>query len=75
MDYQKHYDALMQRGKIRILDGYKESHHIVPKCMGGSDEESNLVYLTASEHYVAHQLLAKMNPGNYSLIHAVKILM
>lgn len=31
--------------------------------MGGDDHRSNLVELTAEEHYVAHQLLTKMHPG------------
>jgi len=48
-----------------------ERHHIVPKCLGGSNDESNLVYLTPEEHFVAHQLLVKMNPGHRGLIYAV----
>lgn len=75
MDYQRHYDALMIRGKSRELSGYKESHHIIPRCMGGSDDKDNLVDLTPEEHFVAHQLLAKIYPKNHSLIYAVKILM
>ena len=37
-----------------------EKHHIVPKSEGGSDDPSNLVNLTAREHYIAHLLLAKI---------------
>lgn len=29
-------------------------HHIIPKHMGGTDDESNLVYLTPEEHAAAH---------------------
>jgi hypothetical protein len=68
MNYNKIYENLIQRGKNRILDGYTESHHIVPRCMGGGDDKSNLVDLTPEEHYVAHQLLVKIHPGNYALI-------
>lgn len=32
-------------------------HHIIPKHMGGSDEESNLVELTIEEHAEAHKKL------------------
>jgi len=32
-------------------------HHIVPKHMGGTDEESNLVELTIEEHAEAHRKL------------------
>jgi hypothetical protein len=33
-------------------------HHIVPKCLKGSDDPSNLIKLTYREHYLAHCLLA-----------------
>jgi hypothetical protein len=71
MDYEKHYSALIERARNRIIDGYVEKHHIIPKCMGGSDDESNLVILTPEEHFVAHQLLVKMYPDNYKLILAL----
>lgn len=70
MNYQKHYDALIHRAKWRVLDGYAERHHIVPKCMGGGDEAENLVLLTAEEHYVAHQLLVKIFPGERKIVYA-----
>ena len=38
--------------------------------MGGSDDADNLVALTAEEHYVAHQLLVKIHPGNMSIAYA-----
>lgn len=37
-----------------------ESHHIIPKCMGGSNHISNKVFLTPREHYICHLLLTKM---------------
>lgn len=39
---------------------YFEQHHIVPKCMGGTDDTINLVLLTAREHFICHLLLTKM---------------
>lgn len=42
---------------------YYELHHILPKSMGGTDEKSNLVLLTAKEHVVCHHLLTKMTTG------------
>ena len=63
MKYLGHYDRLIQRAQSRSLDGYKEKHHIVPRCMGGSNDPSNLVDLTAEEHFVAHQLLVKIYPN------------
>jgi hypothetical protein len=70
MNYQNHYNLLIERGKNRILEGYKESHHILPRCMGGTDDPENLVDLTAEEHFVAHQLLVKIYPNESNLIFA-----
>jgi hypothetical protein len=79
LKWLNHYNKLCNRGKERglnkkNLDYYTERHHIVPKCIGGSDEEDNLVLLTAREHYIAHQLLVKIYPNNYKLSYAVKML-
>lgn len=66
MNYQKLYDKLMQTRKERELikeKGY-EIHHIVPKCLGGDNEEDNLVKLTFREHYIAHWILAKIYINN-----------
>ncbi len=41
-----------------------ESHHILPKSLGGSNHKSNLVLLTPREHFVAHFLLIKMTSGS-----------
>lgn len=71
MNYQNHYDILIERSRDRLLEGYSERHHIVPRCMGGSDDAENIAVLTAEEHYVAHQLLVRMNPGNHKLVTAV----
>lgn len=71
MNYTKHYEALIYRAKGRVIDGYKERHHIIPKCVGGSNLRANLVYLTPEEHFVAHQLLVKIYPDNRSLVYAL----
>lgn len=70
MDYKAHYTRLMDRSKGRVLDGYTETHHIQPRCLGGSDELDNLAVLTAEEHYVAHLLLVKMYPEHKGLLFA-----
>lgn len=75
MDYLKHYNAIIERGQTRIKpDLYLESHHIIPRCLGGSDSPSNLVDLTPEEHYVAHQLLVKIYPNNSKLYHAANMM-
>lgn len=74
MDYNKHYYNLINRAKSRVLEGYVEKHHIIPKCLGGTDDFDNLVVLTAEEHFVAHQLLTKIYPNNEKLIYAVSMM-
>lgn len=58
--YQRWYDNLVERAKQRNLTVYTEQHHIIPKCMGGSNNKSNLVHLTFREHFLAHSLLCKI---------------
>jgi hypothetical protein len=70
MNYQRIYDTIIDHGKNRILEGYKEKHHIVPRCLGGTNDAKNLVELTAEEHYVVHQLLVKIHPDNIKLVSA-----
>lgn len=67
MNYSLIYDSLMDRAESRSISSYTESHHIIPKCMGGSDDLSNLVDLTPEEHYLAHQLLCKIHPNHSGL--------
>ena len=69
MNYTKIYNQLIERAKNRKeeRDGYYERHHIIPKCMGGSNDKDNLVKLTYREHFIAHWLLHRENPDNKSL--------
>ena len=60
MDYKKHYDKLIEKTKNRILEGYYENHHIIPRAFGGLNTLDNLVKLTAREHFIAHLLLYKI---------------
>lgn len=39
---------------------YGEHHHITPRSLGGTDEDENVVKLTAREHFICHWLLVKM---------------
>ena len=59
MNYQNIYQNLIEYRKQNIPEGYTEKHHIVPKCMNGTNIDSNLVKFTAREHFVAHQLLTR----------------
>ena len=67
MNYQRIYEQLT--AKDMIAD-YTEKHHIIPQCIGGTNDPSNLVRLTPEAHYLAHQLLVKIYPDNHKLIFA-----
>jgi hypothetical protein len=71
MNYFIHYERLIDRARWRDVPVvYTEQHHIIPRCMGGSNLSENLVRLTPEEHYVAHQLLVKMYPSVLGLVNA-----
>lgn len=61
--YKRWHDAIIARAHSRDLDAYKERHHIVPRCLDGSDHPSNLVDLTYREHFLVHWLLTKLHEG------------
>jgi hypothetical protein len=75
MNYQKIYnDLVAKRKQFPYTDGYSERHHILPRCLGGSNDKDNLVRLSAKEHYMAHLLLCKIyendKPKFYKMIKA-----
>lgn len=74
MDYKKAYDSLMNRAIGRDLGVYVEKHHIIPRCMGGSDDEENLISLLPEEHYIAHLLLVKIYPSSSRLVFAANMM-
>lgn len=74
MDYKKIYNTIVETAKHRINDGYVEKHHIIPRCMGGTDDSTNIVALTAREHFVCHQLLVKIYPEHSGLVNAATMM-
>lgn len=73
--YTKWYYNIVSSNKIRPPNlRYTETHHIIPRCLGGSDDESNLVKLTAKQHFICHLLLTKMFIPNtyehFKMLHA-----
>lgn len=83
MDLQKltnsTYDRFIQniidtRGQWSPPTDYWEGHHIIPKCLGGlghtKQKHSNIIRLTAAEHFTAHKLLAEFFPNNSKLTYA-----
>jgi hypothetical protein len=69
--YEEFINCILEtRGRFHCGDGYYEVHHIIPKCMGGTDEDTNLIELFAKEHFIAHKLLAQENPENEKIVYA-----
>ena len=58
--YLNVYNSIILRAKAHRELDYKEMHHIVPKCVGGTDDSGNMVDLTAREHFLCHWLLTKI---------------
>lgn len=79
MNYSKIYYKIIENRKNNPYDGYTESHHIVPKSLGGTDDKNNLVNLTAREHFVCHLLLTKMyyqdTPNYYKMVKAFMMML
>lgn len=87
MNHKKIYDNLIQKAKERNYYSkkykiglvktnlYLETHHIIPKCLGGDDSENNLVVLTLKEHFIAHLLLCKLYPNSPQIANAFCIML
>lgn len=58
------------RGRFNCGEEYHERHHIKPKCIGGTNDEENLIDLYGREHFIAHKLLAEENPDNAKIVSA-----
>lgn len=75
--YSKWYNSIITKALLRIdNDGYTEKHHILPRSLGGSDDPTNLVILTAKEHFVCHLLLPKFTEGldRHKMIYAANFM-
>jgi len=76
MNHQKIYESIIEKAKSENRNKlkkkhkdyiYYERHHILPKCMKGTDDKDNLVLLTAKEHFICHKLLTFIYPENRDL--------
>lgn len=79
MNCQLIYNQIIERAqseeRIKGTGTYYESHHIVPKCLNGTDATDNLILLTAREHFICHKLLCEIHPTNEKLIYALWAMM
>lgn len=67
MNYIRIYNDIISAAQNRALVGYVERHHIIPKCLGGTNRKTNLVRLTYREHFLCHWLLCKIHSDNHKL--------
>lgn len=58
--YYKIINKARTQTRVKNSDHYFESHHIIPKSLGGVNTKDNKVLLTFKEHYICHRLLVKM---------------
>ena len=65
INYKLKYHNFIDKRRQRPLTREKgyALHHILPKSLGGTNEDSNMVKLSHREHWVAHRMLAKMYSG------------
>ena len=56
--WENRYYKFLNKFKDKY-DDYKECHHIIPRSLGGSNLQNNLVNLSARSHYIAHIILSK----------------
>lgn len=71
--YKNRYEKFINtiRGKQpRDLIEYTETHHILPRCLHGTNDPKNLIELTLREHFLAHWLLWKAYPDYLPLASA-----
>lgn len=70
--YTKIYYSIIENAKTKTYLGYTETHHIIPKSLGGTNKKCNLVKMSAREHFICHKLLMKMVVGNarYKMVEA-----
>lgn len=73
----KYYYTYLRLCSKKSNAEYVESHHIVPRSFGGTDDKSNLIDLSARGHFIAHRLLTKFSVGKFKrgTVLAIKFMM
>lgn len=69
MSYQEFIQSIKESHPNEWFE-HSERHHIIPRCLGGTDDEDNLIYLTYREHFIAHKLLTEETPEDSKLFYA-----
>lgn len=71
--YLRLYIRLIKRCQSmtdKELSGYNEVHHILPRCLNGEDEESNLLEMPVRYHIMAHIVLFEAYSDSFNVGYA-----
>jgi hypothetical protein len=62
LNYARIYSEFIanRRATENAQTSFTELHHVLPRCLGGTDSASNLIALKPEDHLFAHLLLAKI---------------
>lgn len=76
--YLKIYENFInkKKNKGKTKSDFYESHHIIPRSLGGTNDASNLVDLTPREHFFAHLILSKITKDEHQIkmAHALRMM-
>ena len=72
MNYNNLYKAIIKNYGVqdKPTGFYAERHHIKPKCIGGTNDATNLTYVPARVHFILHRILCKVYPNEHKLAFA-----
>lgn len=73
--YYKIINRSIERSHIKDRNDGFQTHHIIPRCFGGTNNPANLAVLTYKEHRVCHRLLIAMTTGanKHKMMYAYKL--
>lgn len=63
--YLRIYIKIIERCKLmndEDFSGYCEIHHILPRCMGGTNVKENLIKMPVRYHIIAHMVIVEAYP-------------
>ena len=73
--YYRIVDKVNSKNRLKVTGDSLQFHHIIPRSLGGTDDEKNLILCSLQEHRVCHKLLVKMTVGcdHYKMAYALRL--
>ena len=68
MDYHRIYKQLINKAAERTISGYKEKHHIIPKCMGGTNDKDNIVEKSKENNQLFSDFIQRLKFGESTFL-------